>query len=58
MSKLLKCGLPRVRALTDTGILPHIVLGSKKIRRVSLNEFLAKYDNKDLSDLNNIKEVR
>ena len=39
------------------GYLPALNLGSLKVRRTSLLNFLEKYDGKDLSDLNNIKDL-
>ena len=43
--------------LIKKGILPALKLGSLKIRKVSLEEFIAKYEGMDLSDLDNIKEL-
>ena len=39
------------------GLLPALKLGSIKIRKESLEEFLRKYDGMDLTDLNNICRV-
>ena len=43
--------------LIKKGLLPALKLGSLKIRRESLEEFIKKYEGMDLSDLNNIKEL-
>jgi len=39
------------------GILPALKLGSLKIRRQALNEFLEEYEGMDLTDLNEIKKL-
>ena len=38
-------------------MLPALKLGSIKIRKESLNEFLKKYDGMDLTDLNNVCNI-
>ena len=43
--------------LIKKDILPALKLGSLKIRKVSLEEFITKYEGMDLSDLDNIKEL-
>lgn len=53
----LGCNVHLVYNLINKGLLPAMRLGSLKIRASSLIEFLAKYDGKDLSDLNNIVEL-
>ena len=40
--------------LIKKGLLPAMKLGSLKIRKTSLEDFISTYDGKDLSDLNNI----
>lgn len=40
------------------GLLPALKLGSLKIRKKSLESFLEKYDGMDLSDLDNITELK
>ena len=57
VSKLLKINANDTYSLIRTGKLPALKLGSLKVRRASLLEFLEKYDGKDLSDLDNIKEI-
>ena len=58
VARVLNCGIPYVYKLTDNGLLPYIKLGHKRVRRSAVNEFILKYENKDLSDLNNIQDIR
>ena len=46
-----------VYKLIDKGILKCLIMGSKKIRNSEINRFLAEYEGKDLTDLDNIKET-
>lgn len=57
VSKLIKTNTQYVYTLIKLGLLPALKLGSLKVRRTSLLEFLAKYEGKDLSDLGNIKDL-
>ena len=43
--------------LIKKGLLPALKLGSLKIRKETLQEFISKYEGMDLSDLDNIKEL-
>ena len=56
-AKLLKVYPHRVYDLVRMGILPALKLGSLKIRRQALNEFLEEYEGMDLTDLNEIKKL-
>ena len=56
-AKLLKTNPNYVYELIKKGLLPALKLGSWKIRRTSLLEFLAKHEGQDLTDLNNIKDL-
>lgn len=56
-AKLLKINPNYVYELIKKGLLPALKLGSFKIRRTSLLEFLEKYDGKNLTDLNNITNL-
>ena len=56
VSQLIKTNVGYVYNLIKKGYLPALNLGSLKVRRASLLEFLEKYDWKDLSDLDNIKD--
>ena len=57
VSLLIKTNVGYVYNLIRKGYLPALNLGSLKVRRTSLLNFLEKYDVKDLSDLNNIKDL-
>jgi excisionase family DNA binding protein len=50
VGKLLKCNRDFVCKLIDAKLLPYILLGKRKIRKQSVNEFLKKYEGWDLSD--------
>lgn len=43
--------------LINKGLLPALKLGSLKIRKETLKEFVSKYEGMDLSNLDNIKEL-
>ena len=43
--------------LISLGLLPALKLGSIRVRRVALEDFLAKYEGYDLSDPENIKAL-
>lgn len=57
VSKLLKTNVNYVYELINKGFLPALKLGSLKIRRSTLIEFLKFNEGNDLSDLNNIKKL-
>jgi len=57
VAKIMKVNVHRVYDLIYAGLLPALKLGSIKIRKESLEEFLRKYDGKDLTDLNNICSI-
>ena len=57
VAKIMKVNVHRVYDLIRAGLLPALKLGSIKIRKESLEEFLRKYDGKDLTDLNNICSI-
>lgn len=56
VAKIIKTNPNYVYELIKAGYLPALKLGSCKVRRTSLINFLEKYDGKDLTDLNNIKD--
>lgn len=57
-SELLKTNPNYVYELIKRGMLPALKLGSLKIRKISLLDFLSKYEGKDLKDLDNIKDLK
>lgn len=58
VSKLLKTNTNYVYELIRKGFLPALKLGSFKIRKSALLEFLEKYEGQDLTDLSNIKALQ
>ncbi|NFN93651.1 helix-turn-helix domain-containing protein [Clostridium botulinum] len=56
-SKILKTNTDYVYSLIRKGYLRCLKLGSYKIRKSTLEEFLTKYDGFDLSDLDDVKEL-
>ena len=54
VSKILKVNVHKVYDLIHFGMLPALKLGSIKIRKESLKEFLKKYEGMDLTDLDNV----
>ena len=57
-AELLKVNRNSVSELLRKNIIRGIKIGSLKITRVELLEFLEKNNGKDLSDLDNIKELK
>ena len=58
VSEILKTNVTYVHKLRKAGLLPCLKLGTYKVRVEALNEFLAKYENYDLTDPDNIKELQ
>ncbi|WP_312158920.1 MULTISPECIES: helix-turn-helix domain-containing protein [Oscillibacter] len=58
VSLLLHSNIGYVYQLIDLGLLPALKLGSLKVRKEALDEFLRKYEGFDLSDLNDIKSLQ
>lgn len=57
VSEILKTNVTYVHKLRKAGLLPCLKLGTYKVREQALNEFLSKYENYDLTDPENIKEL-
>lgn len=57
VASVLKVNVHKVYELIRAGLLPAMKLGSLKVRRESLYDFLAKYEGKDLDNLTNIREL-
>lgn len=57
-AKLLKVNSNYVYDLIKKEMLPALKLGSFKIRRTSLLNFVKENEGKDMTDLNNIKELK
>lgn len=58
VSKILKTNTSYVYKLIEAGLLPVLKLGRIKIRRVSLLKFLRTYEGMDLTEPNNIIEIK
>lgn len=56
-SKILKVEQKTVRNLIAKGFLQALKLGRVKIRKVEIERFLQWAQGKDLTDLNNVKEL-
>ena len=57
VSKILKTNETYVRKLIKKGLLKAMVLGRLKVRASALEEFLAKYEGYDVTDVDNIKKM-
>lgn len=57
VSKLIKTNTSYVYELIKLGLLPALKLGSLKVRRTSLLEFLERFEGKDLTDLEKIVDL-
>jgi excisionase family DNA binding protein len=55
--KLIKCNPAYTYSLINKGLLPALKLGSLKVRHSALLDFLQRYEGKDLTDLNDIREL-
>ena len=57
VASILKTNVDYVHKLRKAGLLKFMKLGCYKCRKSNLEEFLKKYDGKDVTDPFNIKEV-
>lgn len=57
VSKILKINIDSVHRLRKSGVLPFIKLGSYKVRREALQDFLKNNEGKDLTDPYQIKDL-
>lgn len=57
-SEILRTNKNRVYDLIKKGLLPALKLGSYKVRRSALITFAEKYEGKDLTDLDNIIDLK
>lgn len=55
--KVLGIGKIKVYELIKGGFLPALNLGGLKIRRETIDEFLAKYEGYDFSDIRHISKI-
>ena len=56
-SKLLKTNQGYIYSLIKAGLLPALKLGSYKIRRTALLNFLENFEGKDLTNIGEIKDL-
>lgn len=57
VSELIKTNQAYVYRLINAGLLPVLKLGSYKVRKVALLAFLEKYEGKDLTHVDDIKDL-
>ena len=57
VSKILKVNVNYVYKLINKQILPALKLGCLKVRKETLENFLARYEGYDLTDIDNIKKM-
>ena len=57
VAKLIKCNTNYVYDLIRKGFLPALKLGSYKVRRAALLEFLEKYEGYDLTNPYEVKKL-
>lgn len=57
VAKVIKTNPTYVYSLIKSGLLPAIKLGSLKVRRVALLQFLAKYEGQDLTSPEDVHEL-
>lgn len=57
VSQMLHTNIGFIYRLINLELLPAIRLGSLRVRKEALDEFLRKYEGYDLSDLENIKPL-
>ncbi|BCK01646.1 helix-turn-helix domain-containing protein [Anaerocolumna chitinilytica] len=58
VSKILKTNPAYIYELIKSGKLPALKLGSIRVRKQALEQFLIDYEGKDLSDINDITELK
>ena len=57
LKSVLGIGEANIYQIIHAGLLPYLNLGGMKVRKVAVEEFVAKYEGYDLSDINNIKPI-
>lgn len=57
VAKILKTKPEQVYKLMNSGLLPYMVLGRRKVRARTLETFLAQYEGYDITDPNNIQKI-
>lgn len=57
VAKILKTKPEQVYKLMNSGLLPYMVLGRRKVRARTLEAFLAEYEGYNITDPNNIQKI-
>ena len=57
VSQLLKCNVDAVHKLRKSGVLPFLKLGQYKVRKQTLDEFLKKYEGKDITNPYDVRDL-
>lgn len=57
VAKILKTKPEQVYKLMNAGVLPYLVLGRRKVRAATLEEFLKRYEGYDITDPCNIQKI-
>ncbi|NBK77411.1 DNA-binding protein [bacterium D16-76] len=57
VAKICKTDVHRIYEFIKAGLLPALKLGSLKVRKESLDDFLEKYEGYDLTDIQNITKL-
>lgn len=57
VATILKTNIDYVHKLRKAGVLPFLKLGQYKVRKTTLEEFLARFEGKDLTNPFEIKEL-
>jgi len=57
VAELLKTNVDYVHKLRKSGILPFLKLGQYKVRKEALQDFLKRYEGKDLTNPFDVKEL-
>lgn len=57
VAEILKTNPAFVYELIKKGFLPALKLRSLKVRKIALLDFLQKYEGKDFTDINNVKDL-
>ena len=58
VAEILKSNPNDVYKLMNTGLLKYLVIGRRKVRETTLNNFLAEFEGYDITDPENVKGVQ
>lgn len=57
VAEILKSNPNYVYSLMNNGLLKYLVIGRRKVRKSTLDNFIAQYEGFDITDPTNIKEL-